>query len=119
MKKYLKIVLVAWLSFGSFLSLSFAASSGLILILNPKDGAVVKAGSPSKLTYNVKPGSEGHHLHVYVDNQKPIIERNVTGCPCSLELPALSAGKHTVVIEEARIDHSLTGVHSAIELTAK
>mgnify|MGYP000305338055 CR=1 FL=1 len=118
MKNHLKFINLVLLLLGSFSSIAFAAT-GSITIISPKYRAVVKADKPSVVTYKVNLGTEGNHLHVYIDDQKPIVDRNVTGCPCSVELPGLSAGNHTVVIKEARADHSLTGVQSAIEVTAK
>jgi hypothetical protein len=106
---------------GSFLIVStvYAADMGSVSISSPKNGSTVMAGTMVKLIYNVKLGPEGNHLHVYVDDEKPIVVRNVTNCPCSIELPALTAGKHTIVIDQARADHSLTGVKTSIMITAK
>ena len=106
---------------GSFLLVStvYAVDMGSVSISSPKNGSTVMAGTMLKLVYNVKLGPEGNHLHVYVDDEKPIVVRNVSNCPCSIELPGLSAGMHTIVIDQARADHSLTGVKTSIIITAK
>ncbi len=119
MQNFTKFVFVMMVGFLGSAGVVYAADMGSITVVSPKDGAMIPAGSPAKLVYNVKLGPEGNHLHVYVDDQKPIIDRDVTGCPCSVELPALSAGKHMVVIKEARADHSLTGVMTSTAVTAK
>lgn len=107
---------------GTVLSLSgitWAADSGSITILSPKAGSVLQSGVVSKLEYNLHLSPEGNHLHVYVDDGNPIIVRNVSGCPCSMTLPALSPGKHTIVIKEAKAGHSPTGVEGSVTVTAK
>jgi hypothetical protein len=97
----------------------FAAGAGSISILSPKDGTTISGGAVIKLDYNLHPSSDGNHLHIYVDDQKPMVNRNVSGCPCSVDLPTLSPGKHMVVIKEARSDHSLTGVEKGVTFQVK
>lgn len=119
MQKLSKLVFVVVAGYLGFAGAAYAADMGSITVMSPKDGSMITAGSPTKLMYNVKLSPEGNHLHVYVDDQKPIVDRDVTGCPCSVELPMLSAGKHMVVIKEARADHSLTGVMASTTVTVK
>lgn len=96
-----------------------ATEAGSVTILSPKDGAVLESGTGDKLTYNVHLGPTGNHLHVYIDNLPPIIDRNVTDCPCSLNLPPMTSGKHTLAMKEATSSHALTGVESSITFTVK
>ena len=119
LNKWLFTVMLGVGSLGAMGGLTYAADMGSLTILSPKDGSMVQAGMATKLTYNVKLSPEGNHLHVYVDDQKPIIDRDVTGCPCIVELPALMAGKHTIVVKEARADHSLTDLQASTIVTAK
>lgn len=95
------------------------AAGGSITIISPKDGAALSSGMGNKLEYNVKLGPNGNHLHVYVDDQNPIIDRNVSHCPCSIDLPDLSSGKHRIVVKEATVAHDLTGLQSAVTVTVK
>jgi hypothetical protein len=95
-----------------------AADSGSITVISPKDGAVLGAGG-NKLEYNVQLSPKGNHLHIYVDNQDPIISKSVSNCPCSVALPALAAGKHTIAVKEATAGHALTGVQSTVTVTVK
>ncbi len=117
MSKYL-LLCFAGVMF-SFSYLAVAADSGSIAISSPKDGAVLQSGSGNKLEYNVHLSPNGNHLHVYVDNQDPIIGRKVSNCPCSIDLPPLSVGKHVIVVKEATAGHSLTGVQSTASFTVK
>ncbi|MBI3772844.1 MAG: hypothetical protein HY272_09120 [Gammaproteobacteria bacterium] len=95
------------------------AADGSITILEPKEGTDLASGSGNKLKYDVKLSPSGSHLHVYVDDQPPIIVREVKMCPCSVELPKLSAGKHKIIIKEATSGHSLTGVESSVTVSVK
>lgn len=101
------------IAIGFSIGTSYAADAGSISIITPSDGAVVQGNTISKLIYRVKLGPQGNHLHVYVDDQKPIVDREVTGCPCAVDLPPLSPGKHIIIVKEARADHSLTGLQSS------
>ncbi|HXH64906.1 MAG TPA: hypothetical protein VNH42_05290 [Mariprofundaceae bacterium] len=96
-----------------------AMAAGSVTILAPKDGAVLDSGSGIKLSYDVHLSPDGNHLHVYVDDQSPIIDRDVSGCPCSLTLPDLSSGMHEVAVKEATASHDLTGVQDTVKFTVK
>lgn len=115
MKLSLLYLAVAAMSFANPAS---AADSGSIAIVSPQDGAVLK-GKGNKLEYNVHLSPNGNHLHIYIDNQDPIIDRNVSNCPCSLNLPALAPGKHVIAVKEATASHSLTGVQSTVTVDVK
>ena len=99
--------------------LMLAASGGALSITSPADGAMLNSGSGNKLEYNVTLSPNGNHIHVYVDDMRPIIVRKVSGCPCSMDLPDLSPGKHTIVMKEATSGHSLTGLEASVSVTVK
>lgn len=111
MNKIIKSLIV--LAIGFALGTGYAADTGSISIITPSDGSVLRGDAITKVIYRVKLSPQGHHLHVYVDDQKPIVDRDVTGCPCAVDLPQLSPGKHVIVIKEARADHSLTGLEAS------
>ena len=96
-----------------------ALAAGSITVISPKDGAVLDSGSGNKLEYNVELSPNGNHLHVYVDGGRPIIDRNVSGCPCSIDLPDLSSGKHEIVIKEATSSHAMTGLETSVSFSVK
>jgi len=115
MKQSLLCFAVAAVSFANPAS---AADSGSITIISPKEGAVLKGGG-NKLEYNLHLSPNGSHLHIYIDDQDPIIGRNVSNCPCSIGLPALGPGKHVIAVKEATASHSLTGVQSTVTVDVK
>lgn len=92
---------------------------GSITVLAPKMGQTLKGGSGIKLQYKVHLSPKGNHLHVYVDNGNPIIVRKVSGCPCSIKLPDLAPGRHTVSVKEATSSHALTEVESSVVFTVQ
>ncbi len=97
----------------------FAAdSAGSITITSPANGATLQSAG-NKLEFNVHLGPNGNHVHIYIDDQKPIVDRDVSRCPCSIDLPKLSPGQHTIVVKEATSSHALTGVQSSVTATVK
>ena len=97
----------------------FAAdSAGSITITSPANGATLQ-GAGNKLEFNVHLGPNGNHVHIYVDDENPIVFRDVSHCPCSIDLPKLSSGKHTIVVKEATSGHAMTGVQAVVTATVK
>ena len=97
----------------------FAADAGSITITSPANGAMLASDSGNKLEFNVHLSPTGNHVHIYVDDHSPIIDRDINNCPCSINLPVLGSGKHTVVIKEATVSHALTGVQDSVAFTVK
>lgn len=98
----------------------FAAdSAGSITISSPANDAVLQSASGNKLEFNVHLSPTGNHVHIYVDDQAPIVFRDVSHCPCSVDLPKLSSGKHTIVVKEATSGHAMTGVQGTVTATVK
>lgn len=108
------------IAFVALASPVFAAdSAGSITILSPANGAMLQSGTGNKLEFNVHLGPNGNHVHIYVDDQSPIIDRDVGYCPCSIDLPDLSPGKHTIAVREATVSHAMTGVEGSTTVTVK
>jgi hypothetical protein len=98
----------------------FAAdAAGSITITSPANGAVLSTGSGNKLEFNIHLSPNGNHVHVYVDDQHPLVDRDIQNCPCSIDLPNLSSGKHTITVKEATVSHALTGVEGVTTVTVK
>ena len=97
----------------------FAAdAAGSITISSPKNDAVIQ-GAGNKLEFNIHMSPNGNHVHIYVDDQAPIVYRDVSHCPCSIDLPKLSVGKHTIVVKEATSGHAMTGIQGTVTATVK
>lgn len=98
---------------------SALAASGSLTILKPVNGETLNSGSNNVLEYNITLSPTGNHVHVYIDDQSPMIVRKVTNCPCKIDLPMLSPGKHTIAVKEATVNHVLTGLESSVSFTVK
>ena len=96
-----------------------SAGMGSITILSPTNDAVLQSDMENKLKFSVHLSPRGDHLHIYIDDQNPIINRDLSRCPCSIVLPRLSPGKHTIVVKEATSGHVLTGVQGSVTATVK
>lgn len=96
-----------------------AAANASITITSPADGAVLQSAMGNKLDFNVQLSPKGNHVHIYVDDQKPIVFRDVGRCPCNVDLPQLTPGKHTIAVKEATSSHALTGVQGTVTVTVK
>lgn len=100
----------------------FAADSvamGSITITSPINDAVLQSATENKLEFNLHLSPNGNHVHVYIDDQDPIVFRDVSRCPCNIALPKLSSGKHTIVVKEATSGHAMTGVQASLTATVK
>jgi hypothetical protein len=74
-----------------------------LMITSPKDGD--KVSDSFELKYELTKGSEGTHVHAYVDDQ---YQKGFKG-----ELKGLSKGTHKVTVKGATKDHDLvTATHT-------
>ena len=94
-------------------------AAGSITIMSPANDAALQSGKGNKLEFNLQLSPNGNHVHIYVDDQQPIVYRDVSRCPCSVTLPQLTAGKHTIAVKEATTSHALTGVEGSVTVTVK
>ena len=67
-----------------------------VMITSPKDGD--KVGDSFELKYKLVKGSQGGHVHVYVDNE---YQRGFHGT-----LKGLSKGEHQIKVKAANEDHA-------------
>lgn len=95
------------------------AADGSITISSPADGAILQSATGNKVDFDVHLSPKGNHVHIYVDNQKPIVYQDVSRCPCSVDLPNLTSGKHTIAVKEATSSHALTGIEGMVTVTVK
>jgi hypothetical protein len=116
--KQLNSLLIGFALVAMTSSVFAADAAGSITITSPKNDAVLQ-GAENKLDFTIKLSPNGNHVHIYVDDQAPIVYRDVSHCPCSIDLPKLSAGKHTIVVKEATSSHAMTGVQGTVTATVK
>jgi hypothetical protein len=95
------------------------SAKGSVTIISPKNGEALPGATGNKLEFKLSLSPSGNHVHIYVDDQDPIIDRDVSRCPCTIALPKLSSGKHNITVKEATSGHALTGVQDAVTVTVK
>ncbi len=92
------------------------ATDGKISISSPANGATVSAKSMVSLAYAATLGSNGDHLHLYVDGNRVDVLRQLKG---STQLDAMPAGKHHICLTENMKSHAPTGVESCVDVMSQ
>ncbi len=100
----LGIALVGSLSGGPVFAKDKPVADGSkIMITSPKDGE--KVGDSFELKYKLVKGSQGGHVHLYVDNE---YQRGFHGT-----VKGLSRGEHQITLKAANKDHdSVAATHT-------
>lgn len=98
------------------LSIQASAADGSITISSPANGATVSANNKVAVIYAATLGTNGDHLHLYVDGKRVDVLREIKG---SADLDALSAGKHHVCLTVNTSSHAPTGVESCVDITSQ
>ena len=102
---------------GAFLLAPVCASAeGSVTIESPKDGARLDAMKQTSLVYEVLPGPDGNHVHVYLDDKEVGILRQLKG---SYALPTLAAGKHDTCIKVVNKGHTPIGLQRCVGVTVE
>lgn len=115
LRTYLILALSA-LPFSTALAAADPPVEGRLSILWPINGTDLSSGQGDKLRYYIQPTPSGDHLHVYIDDQKPILAKEVKDCPCAIDLPELSPGTHTIALKEATKDQKPTGMQQTVSI---
>ncbi len=92
------------------------AADGKISISAPANGAMLSAKSKVTVTYDAMLGAEGDHLHLYVDDKRIDVLRQIKG---STEMDALPSGKHHICLTVNTKSHAPTGVESCVDVTSQ
>jgi hypothetical protein len=92
------------------------AADSLVTITAPADGAKLAAGHASKVEYEVKAGSNAHHVHLFVDGAEAATGHKLKG---SFDLAPLKAGDHKVCVAPVNKNHTPVGEKVCIGVTAE
>jgi hypothetical protein len=109
--------LLAIVTLGLLLAIpSTSLGQGKVVITAPLEGATLDAMAENRLVYDVDPGPQGDHVHVYIDNREVGILRKLKG---SYLLETPSAGKHSICIRVANKAHVPVGIEQCVKVTVK
>jgi hypothetical protein len=92
------------------------AVDGTITISNPANGAMVSSKNKVPVTYAATLGTNGDHLHLYVDGKRVDVLREIKG---NADLDPLPVGKHHVCLTVNTNSHAPTGVETCVDITSQ
>ena len=111
------IRILAPLLFASLLgSGSAQAAAGKITITAPANNAVVNQHKNVELSYEVVPGPDDDHLHLYLDNKRVDVLHLMKG---KADVGMLNPGKHHICLVVSTKGHVATGVEECIDVISK
>ena len=90
---------------GSYVPVVLAADSS-VTISSPSDGAKISKKSKIEVSYEVVPGPNGDHVHLYVDDKEAVVIRKLKG---NYTVEPLDPGKHAICIKIVNKGHTPIG----------
>ena len=90
------------------------AQNASVKITSPADGTKLDAMAENKVVYEVVPGPQGDHVHLYVDNKEAAILRQLKG---SHALATLSPGQHDICVKVVNKGHTPIGLEQCVKVT--
>ncbi|MBI3345379.1 MAG: hypothetical protein HY028_11090 [Gammaproteobacteria bacterium] len=92
-------------------SLAFAGA-GSVTIKSPADRAKLKVGAENKVEYEIDPGPNGDHFHMYVNGKEDVV-RSLKG---SYALSGLKTGENTITLKVVDKGHTPVGIEKTIKV---
>ncbi|MFZ5524170.1 MAG: hypothetical protein ACOY9D_08840 [Pseudomonadota bacterium] len=90
------------------------AGGSRVDIFAPADGATIDAKAQIKLDYDITLAGEGDHAHLYVDDRRIAMLRQMKG---SYMVFALDPGMHEICIKVVNGNHTPIGVSRCVRVT--
>jgi hypothetical protein len=90
------------------------AQGGSVKITSPAEGSKLDAMAQNKVDYEVIPGPNGDHVHLYVDNKEAAILRQLKG---SYTLAALLPGAHDICVKVVNKGHTPIGLEQCVKVS--
>ena len=98
--------------FGCYVPVALAADAS-ISISSPLDGAKISRKSKIEVSYEVVPGQNGDHVHLYVDDKEAVVLRKLKG---NHTIESLEPGKHALCIKIVNKGHAPIGVQACTSI---
>lgn len=92
------------------------AAAANVEIISPAEGARLSVKADNKVDYNITLGSEGDHAHIYVDDRRIGMLRNMRG---SHSIDYLDPGKREICIKIVSSNHTPIGVGRCVTIMAE
>lgn len=98
------------------ISTNVLAAAGKVTISSPMDGAMVSRDANVELSYEAVPGSDGDHLHLYLDGKRIDIIHPMKG---TADAGMLEPGRHHICLTMNTKGHVPTGAEACIDVISK
>ena len=108
----LNLLVISFL-FGCYVPVVLAADAS-ISISSPVDGAKISRTSKIEVSYEVVPGQNGDHVHLYVDDKEAVVLRKLKG---NHTIESLEPGKHAICIKIVNKGHAPIGVQACTNIS--
>lgn len=92
------------------------AATPSVTISAPANGAKLDAMAQTKLVYDVVPGPNGDHTHLYIDGKEVAILRELKG---TRTLETMTPGGHEICIKVVNKAHTPVGLQKCIKVTVE
>ncbi len=92
------------------------AVDGKVTISSPANGASVSQHDNVELSYEAVPGTDGDHLHLYLDGKRVDVIHSMMG---KAKVGMLDPGKHHICLAVNTKGHVPTGAEACIDVTSK
>ncbi|MFZ2162598.1 MAG: hypothetical protein WAW02_10305 [Sideroxyarcus sp.] len=92
------------------------AVEGKISLNTPAHGALISADTKLAVNYEAMLGPKGDHLHLYVDDKRIDVLRQLKG---SYDIGPLLPGKHKICLTENTKWHMSTGLESCVDVVSQ
>lgn len=89
------------------------ADVGAVTIVSPANNATLDAMAENRITYDVTPGPQGDHTHLYVDGKEVAVLRQLKG---SHALGSLAPGAHEMCIKVVNKNHTPIGIEKCVRV---
>ncbi|SRR5699024_474042 len=112
------VALTTTIASGLFLlagSVAHAAEPS-VTISSPQEGETLDVMEQNKIVYEVVPGPDGDHVHVYVDDEEVGILRQLEG---SHTFESLPEGEHELCIKVVNKAHVPIGVDQCVNVNVE
>ena len=97
-------------SLNLYIPLGLAATAE-ISITQPVGGTQFKSGSKIEVSFEATPGPKGDHVHLYLDDRKPVVLQQLKG---SHTLDDVASGKHGLSARIVDKEHAEIGVQDCV-----
>ena len=91
------------------------AGGGSVTIKSPSDGAKLKVAAENKVDYEIDPGHNGDHFHIYINGKEDVV-RSLKG---SYVLSGLKTGENTITLKVVDKGHTPIGIEKTIKVTGE